>query len=62
MPDRTKEDVDSGFIGLNVLLARLNEATPDRTMIAPGTAKLTAKTLHAGNTKSNAGTIHGRAT
>src|SRR5918999_5370910 len=58
MPDNTKDDDDSGFIGLNVVLARLNESTPDMTLIAPAIAKLTASDSRAGNTKSNAGTVH----
>ena len=58
MPDNTKDDDDSGFIGLNAVPARLNETIPDMTLIAPAIAKLTASDSRAGNTKSNAGTVH----
>ena len=58
MPDTTKEDDDSGFMGLTVVLARLNETTPDPLMTTPATATITEKRMRAGNVNPNVGRAH----
>jgi len=55
MPETTKDDDDSGFIGLIVVLARLKDATPTMIIIAPVIAKLNANDLRPRNTKLSAG-------
>ena len=56
MPEITKDDDDSGFIGLIVVFARLKEATPNTITIAPAIAKLNAKNSRLGSTKLKPGT------
>ena len=51
MPDTTREDDESGFIGLTVVLARMNEANPNPPMTAPATATLTEKSVRAGSSR-----------
>src|SRR5207249_8131446 len=58
MPDTTNEDVDSGFMGLTVVPARLNEVIPNPIMTTPATATVTEKKRCAGNMSPNAGMAH----
>src|SRR5438094_908492 len=55
MPDTTNEDAESGFMGLTVVPARLNEAVPNPIMTTPATATVTEKKRCAGNMSPNAG-------
>src|SRR5579872_3578918 len=54
-PQFTSEDVDSGFVGFNVVWARRKVITPDIDVANPTTARHMAKILRAGNAKSSAG-------
>ena len=56
MPEITKDDDDSGFIGLIVVFARLKEATPKTIIIVPAIAKVSAKNSRPRNTKLKPGT------
>ena len=47
--------MQSGFMGLTVVLAHLNETTPERQMTAPSSARLADERRFAGNLKSRAG-------
>src|SRR6476661_11148683 len=58
MPDTTSEDVVSGFMGLTVVRACLNETIPKPLMMAPKTATLNAKTLREGNSNRKVGMAH----
>src|SRR5438309_11382183 len=55
MLDTTNEDAESGFMGLTVVPARLNEAIPNPMMTTPATATVTEKKRCAGNMSPNAG-------
>src|SRR6266478_4423425 len=55
MPETTRDDVESGLMGLTVVFARLNETTPERQMTAPSSAGLADERKLAGNLKSRAG-------
>src|SRR5437773_11775000 len=55
MPETTRDDVESGLMGLTIVFARLNETTPERQMTAPISARLADERKLAGNLKSRAG-------
>jgi hypothetical protein len=55
MPETTRDDVESGLMGLTLVFARLNETTPERQMAAPTSARLAEERKLAGNLTSRAG-------
>jgi hypothetical protein len=55
MPETTRDDAESGVMGLTLVFARLNETTPERQMTAPTSARLADERKIAGNLTSRAG-------
>src|SRR3954471_2139403 len=55
MPETTRDDAESGLMGLTVVFARLNETTPERQMTAPRSARLADERKLVENRKSRAG-------
>src|SRR3954454_4325619 len=55
MPETTRDDVESGLMGLTLVFACLNETTPERHMAAPTRPRLADDRKLAGNLTSRAG-------